>query len=93
MNCKRCGTTIDETHVTERIEREGESIERHYCSPDCLALDNGYRRAIVPSSFPPRHPRVPNLKLGEITVEPTDDDITISTSGSSGHDDLSDIEL
>ena len=43
--CKNCGNDIDETHVTEKIDREGETVTRHYCSARCLARDKGYARS------------------------------------------------
>jgi hypothetical protein len=44
-NCKNCGNGINETHVTEEIDREGETVTRHYCSARCLAHDKGYARS------------------------------------------------
>jgi endogenous inhibitor of DNA gyrase (YacG/DUF329 family) len=41
-NCKHCGNDIDETHITEEIGREGETVTRHYCSARCLTRDKGY---------------------------------------------------
>jgi len=44
-NCKHCGNDINETHITEEIDREGETVTRHYCSARCLAQDKGYFRS------------------------------------------------
>jgi len=46
-NCKHCGNGIDETHVTEEIDREGEAVTRHYCSAHCLTRDKGYARSLT----------------------------------------------
>lgn len=45
MKCKHCTSEIGDHHVTESIERCGESIERHYCSVVCVARDNGYTQS------------------------------------------------
>ena len=41
-NCKHCGNDIDEAHITEEIDRKGETVTRHCCSARCLARDKGY---------------------------------------------------
>lgn len=60
-NCKHCGNEIDETHVTEEIDREGETVTRHYCSARCLARDKGYVRPLTqPITDPPDSQPIPD---------------------------------
>lgn len=72
-HCLNCGTEIDETHVTEQIDREGETIERHYCSAQCLAYDNGYdNRWSLPDDSGNANT---DLTLGNVTVGILDPDL------------------
>lgn len=57
LNCKHCGNDIDETHVTEEIDREGETVTRHYCSARCFARDKGYARPTDPLDIDTPNPQ------------------------------------
>jgi len=75
--CKHCGNDIDETHVTEEIDREGETVARHYCSAHCLARDKGYAQSLTqpitdPFPNPQPIPDPPNPNPGPNPDDPLD---------------------
>lgn len=82
--CKHCGSEIDAVHITERIDRDGETVERHYCSDRCFAKDKGYSKDIPRPDLPDLDDPFPDTDPDpRPDPKPTwpHDDIIISNSG------------
>ena len=109
LNCKHCGNDINETHVTEEIDREGETVTRHYCSARCFARDKGYARSptqpIVdtPDPQPIPDPPNPNPRLDSDDpliggphwqeLRPYDTGLTIDNSSGTNDDSTDDVRI